>query len=250
MTIDFKPTWLYLKQHNLTGLLYFGKTIKDPFAYPGSGIHWTSHLKKHGDNVTTIWTKLFTDKEELSHYALQYSHNNNIVESAAYANLMLENGLTGGDTGISQQGREQLRIKSSLHKHSLKTIQKIKEARARQKPTMLGKTHSEETKQKIRQYNLNKPRTSPLVKIKNLKPHNHSGELNPMFGKTHSIDTKEKISASLKGRVMSGEWKEKAATARIGSVWWHNNFIETRSKVSPNDTWVRGRLPNNKNKGN
>jgi hypothetical protein len=27
---NFTPTWLYLKRHNISGLLYFGKTIKDP----------------------------------------------------------------------------------------------------------------------------------------------------------------------------------------------------------------------------
>ena len=27
---EFKPTWLYIKQHNTTGLKYFGKTTKDP----------------------------------------------------------------------------------------------------------------------------------------------------------------------------------------------------------------------------
>lgn len=35
---NFVPPWLYIKQHNQTGLKYFGKTIrKDPKKYKGSG---------------------------------------------------------------------------------------------------------------------------------------------------------------------------------------------------------------------
>ena len=45
--------YLYLKTHNLTGLKYLGKTIKDPYEYSGSGIVWTRHLKSHGNDVTT-----------------------------------------------------------------------------------------------------------------------------------------------------------------------------------------------------
>lgn len=33
---NFKPTFLYLKQHSVTGKLYFGKTVsKDPSKYKG-----------------------------------------------------------------------------------------------------------------------------------------------------------------------------------------------------------------------
>ena len=36
-----KPTYLYVKQHNKTGLKYFGKTTKkDPLKYKGSGLYW------------------------------------------------------------------------------------------------------------------------------------------------------------------------------------------------------------------
>jgi hypothetical protein len=52
MSIYFKPTWLYIKQHNLTKLKYFGKTInKDPVKYKGSGKHWTRHINKYGNDV-------------------------------------------------------------------------------------------------------------------------------------------------------------------------------------------------------
>lgn len=106
MSKPFKPTWLYLKQHNITGLKYFGKTIRDPQSYPGSGIRWTRHLKKHGKDISTLWCQLFTNKEELTKFALQFSAENNIVESTEFANLKPEDGLMGGDTGLTEEGRQ------------------------------------------------------------------------------------------------------------------------------------------------
>ena len=43
--------YLYVKQHSITGLKYFGKTTKiDPFLYKGSGKYWQRHIKKYGKN--------------------------------------------------------------------------------------------------------------------------------------------------------------------------------------------------------
>jgi hypothetical protein len=54
-----KQTYLYLKQHNKTGLQYFGKTIRDPFTYAGSGVYWNAHLEKHGDNCKKVNNNVF-----------------------------------------------------------------------------------------------------------------------------------------------------------------------------------------------
>jgi hypothetical protein len=95
-TSDFKPTYLYIKQHSITGLKYFGKTTQDLHTYLGSGKYWLRHIKKHGkDRVITIWCQLFTDKDLLVEYALKFSSDNNIVESKEWANLVPENGLDG-----------------------------------------------------------------------------------------------------------------------------------------------------------
>ena len=92
----FKPTWLYIKKHNVTGLKYFGKTVrKDPISYKGSGTHWNRHLAKHGNNVSTVWLQLFTDRDELINFALTFSKENNIIESTDWANLEFEDGLSG-----------------------------------------------------------------------------------------------------------------------------------------------------------
>lgn len=94
---DFQPTFLYIKQHNITGLKYFGKTVElDPVKYKGSGKRWQHHLKKHGNDVSTIWYQRFTDKDELKKFSLRFSEENNIVESKDWANLKPEDGLWGG----------------------------------------------------------------------------------------------------------------------------------------------------------
>ena len=94
MTKEFKPTWLYVKQHNQTGLKYFGKTVaKDPKKYKGSGIHWLNHLKKHGNDVSTIWCHLYSDKEEIFEEATAFSKSHCIVESRSWANHQMETGL-------------------------------------------------------------------------------------------------------------------------------------------------------------
>jgi hypothetical protein len=96
MLNSFIPTWLYCKVHNQTGLRYFGKTIKNPYQYTGSGVYWKSHLKKHGNDVTTVWAHLYNDPAILKEEALFFSKIFNIANSCDWANLTEENGFTGG----------------------------------------------------------------------------------------------------------------------------------------------------------
>lgn len=96
-----KPTFLYIKQHTTTGLLYFGKTAAlHPEKYKGSGRYWRAHLKKYGDSVETLWYCLFLDQEELSNFAIAFSRQQDIVISPSWANIIEENGLDGGPQGL------------------------------------------------------------------------------------------------------------------------------------------------------
>lgn len=147
---EFKPTWLYLKQHNKTGLKYFGKTIKDPDTYYGSGLYWARHLEQHGYDISTIWKRLFTNKDELVKFALEFSSKNNIVESLEYANLKPEDGLMGGDTGLTEQGRKIISEHSKRRIHTDETKEKIRQARLNQQCPRRGKKHSPETIEKIK----------------------------------------------------------------------------------------------------
>ena len=97
---QFKPTYLYIKQHDTTGKFYFGKTQINPEKYKGSGVHWQRHIQKHGiKHVKTLWYCLFTNKEDLVECALLCSKLWNIVDSKDWLNLMEENGLDGVNIG-------------------------------------------------------------------------------------------------------------------------------------------------------
>ena len=86
--------YLYVKQQPVSGLKYFGRTIrKDPFKYKGSGTYWVNHYKKYGSNsIKTLEIWGFDSQELCSEFALKFSEENNIVESEEWANQIPENG--------------------------------------------------------------------------------------------------------------------------------------------------------------
>lgn len=175
----FKPTYLYVKTHNVTGLKYFGKTTSNRKRYRGSGHHWVRHIAKHGYDVTTEIVGYFTDQDECMKFALEFSEKYNIVESPEWANLMPENGLSGGDvmSGKSAEERkstvakrkktmdqkspeEIVEIKKKNSINTKKFIQENPEIRKQSAKKILEKRrsngqpwHSEETIQKIKQNN-------------------------------------------------------------------------------------------------
>lgn len=93
----FKPTFLYIKKHNITGKLYFGqtrKTGKQFESYTGSGSYWVNHINKHGkEHIKTLWFCLYYDIETLVEAAISLSKIMNIVESENWANQILETGV-------------------------------------------------------------------------------------------------------------------------------------------------------------
>jgi hypothetical protein len=104
MSTPFTPTWLYIKRHKITGLLYFGKTIKNPHTYLGSGRHWVLHCAKHDRRlVETVWAERFDCRDTLVDFAMFFSDFADIVASPRWANLKGENGLDGGGPGPSSE---------------------------------------------------------------------------------------------------------------------------------------------------
>jgi len=89
--------YLYLKTHNVTGLKYLGKTIKDPYVYKGSGKMWVRHIKKYGYDVTTQILLVTDCKEELKETGLFFSKLWAVDKSNEFANLCQEEG-QGGNT--------------------------------------------------------------------------------------------------------------------------------------------------------
>jgi len=94
---NFKPTRLYIKES--MGLKYFGKSILQNIDhYTGSGKRWRNHIKKYGKHtIKTIWVSdWYTTPESIQDFAISFSKEHNIVESEEWANLIAENGLSGG----------------------------------------------------------------------------------------------------------------------------------------------------------
>jgi hypothetical protein len=127
--------YLYIKQHKITGLKYFGKTSKkDPYTYLGSGKYWRRHLKVHGCEIetTNVWT--FENGDDCEKFALEFSNVNNIVESKEWANLRPENGKDGAPVGSpGMKGEKNPRFgktkdQNSFYKkkHSQETIELYK----------------------------------------------------------------------------------------------------------------------------
>lgn len=85
--------YLYIKQHTVTGKKYFGRTVKNPYTYGGSGVYWRRHIAKHGPElVETVEVFSFECQETCTEFALKFSTDNNIVESNEWANQIPEDG--------------------------------------------------------------------------------------------------------------------------------------------------------------
>lgn len=165
--INTRMIYLYVKQHAITGLKYFGMSEKYPEKYLGSGKYWTRHCKAHGRNhVVTNKVYCFEDEDEASEFAIWFSKENNIVESDEWANLMVE---------TAKQGNNYNRGKTYEEMYGEEKAKRLKMARSlsNQKRRLTAETGS---------------RISMALKGK------CTGESNPMYGKTHSDAIKQIIS--------------------------------------------------------
>jgi hypothetical protein len=166
-------THLYIKQHAITGKLYFGKTERDVISYLGSGKYWKDHIKKHGkEHVVTLWYERFENKDELIEFALSFSKELNIVESSSWLNLCEETGISGIPKGYkfiyrkphSEETKIKIGLSSSGRTHTIESNEKnrlshlgkkfTEEQRKSMALSRIGHYVSEETKNKIRLANL------------------------------------------------------------------------------------------------
>jgi hypothetical protein len=209
----FKPTYLYIKQHSVTSKLYFGKTSKDLDyllnEYKGGGIYWNSHISKHGkEHVVTLWYELFSDREELTSFALQFSKEMKIVESQQWANEILENGLDGAPIGCkrSEETKAKMRCKVISEEHRAKMRCRIVSEETRAK--MRCRIVSEETRAKL----------SAANKGKKLSEEHRDKISLAHDGKKLSDETKAKLSSLNRGKKLSDETKAKMSATRIGKM--------------------------------
>lgn len=134
---------LMIQQHNKTGLKYFHKSATRGTEYKGSGKRWKNHLKKHGDDVTTIWSGQFSE-DEVEEFALFVSEEFDIVNSEEWANMIPENGFDGAPPGniVTEETRSKI-SKSLTGKPNPKSKYVMKESRetrsARSKKAVEGR---------------------------------------------------------------------------------------------------------------
>jgi hypothetical protein len=184
--LNFKPTFLYIKRHSVTGKLYFGKTTKSGKKfdyYNGSGKYWNNHIKKYGTEfVENIWFCLFTDIDNLVDFALAFSSVNNIVNDDIWANKKIEDGLTGGSNGsYSDESKSKMREAWKTRPPvTEETKAKLRAARVGKSSPAKGKIRSKEAIEKslatrskndsLKQSDLTKaimrqPKTKTLIKL-------------------------------------------------------------------------------------
>ena len=208
--------YLYIKQHSVTGLKYFGKTnCLNPFKYNGSGKYWCRHIKKHGkQHVKTIELYGF-DKEQLcSEFALKFSKDNNIAESDDWANLVDENGKHGQVLGFKHSKKSKLKM-------SISSKDKItsEETKRKLSNTLKGRILSPTTPEKCRNISLAKKgkKANPLGVAKTAEKNR---------GKKRTIEQRNKISDALKNKPKS---EQHIANLKLSQ---QNRSEETRAKMS------------------
>jgi hypothetical protein len=200
--------YLYVKEHKITKLKYFGFTTKrNPFKYKGSGLYWTRHLKKHGSHFNTIEIWGFDNHDLCRDFAIKFSNENNISESTEWANLKTEDATNGGILGSISRAKIGSANKG---RHKGKTYEEIHGA---EKARELRKIRSEKTKGK-----------------------NNKGVNNPMFGRKHSDELKRKLSeerTGLKHPTYGWKWITDGSeslkvppTHTLESGWWYGRIMK------------------------
>jgi hypothetical protein len=149
------PTYLYIKQHSVTKKKYYGKTTRDPYKYNGSGPYWVKHIKKHGkEHIVTLWVSELYHDTSIVEVALQFSSDNDIVNSDEWANMKPENGLDGGSEKGKKRGPRKKSGKPRKPRSDKGNI-RSEEAKAN-----MRKPRSEEAK-----VNMRKPKPKPQPQI-------------------------------------------------------------------------------------
>jgi hypothetical protein len=183
-------TYLYIKQHAITGLKYLGKTVKDPYKYNGSGTVWQRHIKKHGkEHIITTWvSKPYEhDDPKLHNHALRLSRVFQVDISPRWANLIPENGIGGFPTAVDASTfYERRSVEMTGRKHNPETIEKLKaaqtpERRQHHSNALSGRKHKPETIEKL------KAAQTPERRLLNSIRHT---------GRKHKPETIEKLKAA------------------------------------------------------
>ena len=214
--------YLYVKKHQITNLKYLGYTrSKNPVSYRGSGIYWSSHIKKHGYKVETSILLETEDLNEIRAQGLYYSQLWNVVESQEWANLKPESGDGGFIPGF-KQSRETIEKSAKKRRGAQRTAEqkdRIRQGLMSAGISRKGVALKDSTKQKISDANTGKKRTlEQRIKIVDgRKDRGWSEESINKRTATRRLKSAEiysKVSAANKGQTRTAEVKEKMSKRR------------------------------------
>ena len=113
------------------------------------------------------------------------------------------------------------------------------ESKQKMRERNLNKTHSQDTKQKMSDSRKGKKQSESWIKKRT----------NKLIGKKRTDEQKERISQSHigqkpwnRGITHSEKTKKTLSKIKKGMVWWNNGIICKMSKESPGSEWIRGRI--------
>lgn len=230
--MPFKPTYLYIKTHNITGLKYFGKTTgTNPEKYTGSGKYWLRHLQVHGKDFTTEIVGYYENETDCVEVASSFSKKHNIVESKDWANFKIENGIDGGsDLGHKKHNTVNMKTAASI---------KAREMVNNGTHPFMGKAGSE----------LAKKRNAKLSaegkhNFQGERGSKHSTELNlkRVAEGTHNALKRPDGTSQASDRVLAGthNWKENKGTVSVVDKNGNSLRIpkeEFWSQTGPTESW-------------
>lgn len=228
----FKPTYLYIKTHNQTGLKYFGKTTSaNPAKYTGSGKYWLRHLQVHGKDITTEILGYFESEQECIAVASEFSKTNNIVESAEWANFKIENGIDGGsDKGHKKFNTANMKIAAA---------EKAKKMLADGTHPFMGKHGSELAKKRAAKLS-----AEGKHNFQGERGSKHSTELNlkRIAEGRHNLVKREDGSSQASDRVAAGchNWQENKGTVSVVDKNGNSRRIpkeEFWAQTGPKESW-------------
>ena len=217
---NFEFYIVYETTCNINGMTYIGchatNNLED--GYLGSGRHLTRAIKKYGKQAfSRSIIQFFNNPEEM------FNIESSLVTEEYVNNKNTYNLVVGGFGGFKVQNIEEW-------KHKLKESS----AKRENKKPMLGKNHTNETRQKMSDSN------------KGRIPWN-LGKPGTWIGRTHSEESKRLISLN-RTRLTSGENNPMFGKSAVKGRKWFNNEINT-FYLFPNDPKISelnlkmGRLP-------